>query len=69
MRAMTKDQRKALDEGIDNVGGFVKATEVFEVTAAAISNWRKRGLPNKRLKEFASKTGVSRERLRPDLYK
>ena len=65
---MTKDQRQAIDEGIDKLGGFVAAAAHFQVTLAAIGNWRKRGLPLKRLKQFVKATGVSRERLRPDLY-
>lgn len=63
-----KDQRKAIDEGIEKLGGFVKAAAHFKVTPAALSNWRKRGVSLKRLKEFVSTTGVPRERLRPDLY-
>jgi hypothetical protein len=65
---MTKAQRAAIDEGIKNVGGLVKAAARFKVTIAAIGNWRTRGIPNKRLKEFSEVTGVSRVKLRPDLY-
>lgn len=65
---MTKDQRAALDEGIKKLGGLVKTAAHFKVTIAAIGLWRSRGLPNKRLRAFALATGVSRERLRPDLY-
>lgn len=66
---MTKEQRAAIDQGIDNLGGLVKAAAHFDITLSAIGNWRKRGVPNKRLKQFSEDGRVPRERLRPDLYK
>lgn len=65
---MTKDQRKATDEAIRNLGGLVKCAEHFGITLSAIGHWRVRGVPLKHLKMVVKQADVARERLRPDLY-
>ena len=37
------------NEIIDRLGGTVKVAELCEVTKAAVSQWRKEGIPNARL--------------------
>ena len=37
------------NEIIDRLGGTVKVAELCEVTKAAVSQWRKDGIPNARL--------------------
>lgn len=65
---MKKDQRAATDLAIKKMGGLVKIAAHFDVTLSAIGHWRKRGVPLKHLKEIVKRSGVERERLRPDLY-
>jgi DNA-binding transcriptional regulator YdaS (Cro superfamily) len=65
---MDPEQLKALNEAIEKGDGIVKLAKTLNVTISAISQWRKRGLPPKRVKPLEAATGVSRVRLRPDLY-
>lgn len=65
---MKRDQLKATNEVIDKLGGMSKACETFGCVISNIQHWRTRGIPQKFLKRIVKLTGVTRERLRPDLY-
>ena len=60
---------KALQEAIDKAGGQVALAEKLRLGQSSISNWvtRKR-IPAERVLDIERITGVSRHRLRPDLY-
>jgi len=65
---MDPEQLAALNEAIEKGGGIVKLAKTLDVTISAIQQWRTRGLPPKRVKPLETASGVSRVRLRPDLY-
>lgn len=65
---MKKAQREATHLAIKNMGGPVKTAERFGISVQAVGWWSKRGVPLKHLKAAVQGGGVTRERLRPDLY-
>jgi DNA-binding transcriptional regulator YdaS (Cro superfamily) len=65
---MDPKQLAALNEAIEKGGGIVKLAKTLDVTISAIQQWRTRGLPAKRAKPLEKASGVSRTRLRPDIY-
>jgi hypothetical protein len=58
----------ALNEAIKIMDGIVAAAAKLKVTVAGVQHWRRRGVPPERCKEIELLTGVSRARLRPDIY-
>lgn len=65
---MTKTQRAATNEAIENMGGVVETAALFGISSQGVALWRKRGVPLKHLKKVLARSKVKRERLRPDLY-
>lgn len=58
-----------LQEAIDRIGGKAKLADALRVTRSAVSHWVKGGeLPVKRVLEIERLTGVSRHKLRPDIF-
>lgn len=67
--------RKPIDRAVAAVGGLNKLAEKLEVDPQVIVNWRKRGVPAKRVlaveaatKDKNGRPAVLRHDLRPDLY-
>jgi DNA-binding transcriptional regulator YdaS (Cro superfamily) len=65
---MDPKQLAALNEAIEKGGGIVKLAKTLEITISAIQQWRKHGVPPKRVKPLEAASGVSRARLAPDIY-
>jgi len=65
------NQRKKYDAGLeramDAAGGVSGLARLLEILPSAVRKWRK--VPDHRIVEIEKKTGVQRERLRPDLYR
>lgn len=60
---------KALEEAIGIAGGpSALAEKIAEKNPQVITNWRKRGVPPKKCGAIEAATGISRERLRPDVF-
>ena len=60
----------ALLEAIAIAGGQAKLAEALDIRQSAVSNWiaRKSRIPAERVVKIESLTGVSRSRLRMDLW-
>jgi DNA-binding transcriptional regulator YdaS (Cro superfamily) len=63
---MAMDGTRALREAIEKAGGVVALARELGITHPAIAQWR--SCPPLRVLEVERITGVSRHRLRPDLY-
>lgn len=59
-----------LEAAIELAGGQAALAELLGVRQSHVSNWknRNRRVPAERVLEIERVTGVSRQRLRPDLY-
>jgi DNA-binding transcriptional regulator YdaS (Cro superfamily) len=64
------NQRKEYDAGmelaLDAAGGVSALARLLKILPSAVRKWRK--VPDHRIVEIEKKTGVPREKLRPDLY-
>jgi len=60
----------ALERAIAKVGGVVELARLIKSTPQVVVNWRKRGIPAKRVLDIerATEGKVTRHQLRPDLY-
>lgn len=58
----------ALERAIKAAGSAVALAKVVGVTAMAVTNWKKRGVPADRVLTIEKATGVKRYELRPDIY-
>ena len=63
--AMT-GKTKALREAVENVGGQAEFARLIGITAQAVSQWDE--VPPLRVLAVERVSGVSRHKLRPDLY-
>lgn len=57
-----RDWRTAQNKRLEDVGA------IFDVHKTTILVWETRGVPAERVVEIEEKTGILREKLRPDLY-
>lgn len=60
------ENRKAILQAADKVGGIVKLSLALGLSRGAASQWRR--VPAERVLEVERLTGVPKEILRPDLY-
>lgn len=63
---MRIERDPALAEAAKSVGGIIKLSVALNLSRAAASQWRR--VPPERVLDVERLTGVSRYRLRPDLY-
>lgn len=49
-------------------GGASALAKSLGVTASAVSNWRKTGIPSDRMPAVSRITGIPMQELRPDLF-
>jgi len=62
----TRDRNKILIKVFMHFGGASALARELEISRAAVSHWRE--VPFRHLKRISELTGISRRRLRPDLY-
>lgn len=67
--------REALEKAISAVDGLSELARRLEVTPQTVVNWRKRGIPPRRVLDVERATvgangqpAVTRHELRPDIY-
>lgn len=65
-RKPTLDRALILTQAIDLLGGQEKFAKRLRITYQAVSQWRR--VPSHRVLKIEALTGISRYRLRPDLY-
>jgi Putative antitoxin of bacterial toxin-antitoxin system, YdaS/YdaT len=63
---MTRKRTTALIEVILHYGSLASLARELEITVQAVSAWSR--VPFKHLSRISKDTGISRQRLRPDLY-
>lgn len=61
-------QTEALKEAIKLAGGQSELSRQLDLTPQAVQSWTKHGIPAKWVIRVEKETGVSRHRLRPDIY-
>lgn len=64
--AAMKDRNSILVDVFVAAGSMAELARKLNITRAAISHWQH--VPFRHLKEIAKITGISRKKLRPDLY-
>ena len=57
-----------IEKAIKAAGGPTAFAKLFSSTPQAVTNWRKRGVPAKRVLVVEKITGISRYELRPELH-
>jgi DNA-binding transcriptional regulator YdaS (Cro superfamily) len=62
----TRDRNKILIKVFMHFGGASALARELEISRAAVSHWRE--VPFRHLKRISELTGISRRKLRPDLY-
>jgi DNA-binding transcriptional regulator YdaS (Cro superfamily) len=61
---------KALESAIEKAGGLSGLSRLIRVSRQAVLQWRMNGaVPPKKALAVEDATGVSKEQLRPDLYR
>lgn len=65
---MDAKQLAATNLAIKNLGGITKTAKRYGISIPAVQNWRKRGVPQERIKQIEEDSGVPREKLLPHLY-
>lgn len=63
---MSKRRDPIIKEAVRAHGSIASLSEAMGLTYQAIWKWRR--IPAERVREVESLTGISRKRLRPDLY-
>lgn len=61
-----KERKQILLDVFSAVGSMAELARKLNITRAAISHWQQ--VPYRHLKEIAKLTGISRKKLRPDIY-
>ena len=62
------DSSSPLDRAAKVMGTQAALAEKLGVTAQAVTNWRRNGVPAERVLDIERVTGVPRHELRPDIY-
>jgi DNA-binding transcriptional regulator YdaS (Cro superfamily) len=62
----TREREKILLKVFMHFGGASALAKELGITRAAVSHWQK--VPFRHMKQISEWTGISRRRLRPDLY-
>lgn len=65
---MIKEQLAATNQAIAALGGITAVARRYNISVQAVQNWRTRGVPKDRVKQVEKDSGVSREKLLPDVY-
>jgi len=55
-----------IQEVLDVSGGIRALSQALNLTYSAVHKWR--GIPSEHVKKIEAITGISRDRLRPDIY-
>lgn len=58
----------AIDKAIEVAGGVTRLAEKLAASPQVVANWKKRGVPAKRVLDVESATGIPRHELRPDIF-
>lgn len=62
-------QSQVIADALEKGGGIKAIADALKMSAEGVRQWRMRGkVPDKHVVELERLTGVSREKLRPDLY-
>jgi DNA-binding transcriptional regulator YdaS (Cro superfamily) len=67
VRGMTT-QKDALQRAIKSAGSGIKLAKAIGVSRQAIQQWKRTGVPAVRCADVERATGISRAKLRPDIY-
>jgi hypothetical protein len=67
-KSLRAAQLAATNEVIKALGGITKTAAHYGISIAAVQLWRTRGVPKDRVRQIETDTGVTRERLLPNLY-
>jgi DNA-binding transcriptional regulator YdaS (Cro superfamily) len=62
-----KNYEAGLERAINAAGSLRKLAKLLKIQPSAVRKWR--NVPDHRIIEIEKKTGVPREKLRPDLYR
>jgi hypothetical protein len=57
-----------IEEGSKPMGGQKSLAAALKVTPQAVAKWKLKGVPSVRVLDLERVTGISRHRIRPDLY-
>jgi DNA-binding transcriptional regulator YdaS (Cro superfamily) len=59
---------QAAAAAVEKAGGGVVIARALKVSPAAITYWKRRGIPPERVLDVERLTGISRHLLRPDVF-
>jgi DNA-binding transcriptional regulator YdaS (Cro superfamily) len=68
MQQPTSPLAAVAQEAVAAAGGSAVIARQFGITVAAITLWKKRGIPAGRVLVVERLTGISRHKLRPDVF-
>lgn len=66
--AMFRTHTDAAEAAIAKAGGGTALARRLSVSPAAVSYWKRRGVPADRVLDVEALTGISRHDLRPDIF-
>jgi DNA-binding transcriptional regulator YdaS (Cro superfamily) len=68
VRAMQDALRDAAAAAVKKYGGGAQIARALSITPAAITHWKRVGVPADRVLDVERLTGISRHVLRPDVF-